>query len=173
MESPCALGCWATVQSVIAGVERSGAPRAGGDVSSATNSSTSGVASGGTEVGRCNRKPRPVPGPKTKRDGELISVRPSSSRLSSFRLSFLSCGICGGALLWCPLFCPWACPSCPSICRPTCHLGRRQKTTSRRREQWRTATRVPFSYLDAPSNVHIYTRTPGKLECDCAGPAKL
>src|SRR6202035_344715 len=118
-----------------------------------TNSSTSGVASGGTEVGRCKRKPRPVPGPQTKRDGELISVRPSSSRLSSSRLSFLSCGICGGASLWCPLFCPSACPSCPSICRPTCHLGQTRTTTSRRREQRRTATRVLSSYFDAPLNV--------------------
>src|ERR1700730_17630000 len=150
MESPCGLGCWATVQSVTAGVERSGAPRAGGSVSGATNSSTSAGAFGGTEVGRCKRKPRPVPGPKTKRDGELISVRPSSSRLSSFRLSFLSCGICGGALL---SFCPSACPSSPQVCRLACHPGQTQKTTSRRREQRRTATQVLFSFLDAPWNV--------------------
>src|ERR1700674_782688 len=176
MESPCGLGCWATVQSVIAGVERSGAPRAGGSVSGATNSSTSAGAIGGTEVGRCKRKPRPVPGPKTKRDGELISVRPSSSRLSSFRLSFLSCDICGGASLWCLLSCPFypsACSSCSSICSLVFCPGQTRTTTSRRREQWRTATQALFSYLDAPSNVHIYTRTPGKLECDCAGPAKL
>src|SRR6267143_4914262 len=56
MESLWGFGCWATVQSVIAGVESSGAPRAGGSVSSATNSSTSGVASGGTTAGHRKKK---------------------------------------------------------------------------------------------------------------------
>src|SRR5258708_82275 len=150
MESPCGLGCWATVQSVVCqGGEILMRHRAGGNVSGATNSSTSAVAFGRTRVDRCKKKPRPVPGSKTRKDGcKLISVCPSS-----FPLSFLSCGLCGGALLWRLPFCPSACPSCPSVCRPACHLGQRQKTTSRRREQWRTATRVDFSYLDAPLDV--------------------
>src|SRR6266404_6718 len=72
IESLWGFGCWATVQSVIAGVESSGAPRAGGSVSGATNSSTSAGAFGGSRVSRCKRKPRLLPGPKTGRDGSLF-----------------------------------------------------------------------------------------------------
>src|SRR3979411_190560 len=84
MESPCGLGCWATVQSVIAGVERSGAPRAGGSVSGATNSSTSRVGFGGWIA--ANRKPRLPPGPYEK--GWMEAYFGVSFFISSF-FSFL------------------------------------------------------------------------------------
>src|ERR1700687_1062643 len=57
MESPCGLWCWATVQSVVLpGWRELMRHRAGGSVSGATNSSTSGAAFGGTGVERSKKE---------------------------------------------------------------------------------------------------------------------
>src|SRR6266478_9226076 len=99
MESPWGLGCWATVQSVIPGVESSGAHEPVEAFQAQQILARLELPPAGRRRVVAKRKPRPVPGSKTKRGGELISAGRSSSRLSSFRLSLLSCETCGGALL--------------------------------------------------------------------------
>src|SRR5712692_10228178 len=86
-------------------------------------------------------------------NGELILLRPSSSRLSLLSL----------------LFCPPACPSCPSVCPRACQLGQRQRTTSKQREQGRTATRVLSSYLAAPFECSYLHTNSRRLRCDGPG----